>query len=536
MDLQAFGYKLQELRQKAGLTQKQLAGQVFVSVDLLSKWERARKHQGRHWQPDLQSVLRLVKLFAHYLTPGEAQTWAIWAGHNLSTSQLAEIFGAVPHQVPPLPPFYIHRTELEQALLEKFSLEQTHTLVLLGIGGAGKSTLAAWLAQSMAIDFPDGIIWIEQQGCLDFGRAQVWIARSFGTVLDEGSLAEQAAQLRSLLHGKRCLLILDDVWASSDLRHLLLCSSPSRMLITTRDAKVADILHVPFIRVAELTESQGLDLLTKWVGRTIPAAELVNLLAGHALALSLSGAQLRAGVTLSDLLAALQSQYGNLSILDLVEAEDRAESVIRCFDLSYDRLSPEQQQYFAQLSCFNGKFQLEAAAAVWAITSELAQDQLRQLVRLALLQSDHSASYHLHPLLHAYARQKLLTRLAELRSAWRRYAIWHIRYVLYHPAVLDDVTDPAPSLDSIWPDIIAAVRWVAVCDPPLATLAALLAYTERPALVARLGLELIEAISRHVEQVQCGPELAILSELLGELHLLHNNMTDSLSCFQIASR
>lgn len=535
MDLQSFGRKLQELRQKAGLTQKKLAGQIFISIDLLSKWERARQHQGRRWQPDLASLLRLVKLFARYLTPAEAQTWASAAGYNLSASQLAEIFGAVPHQLPPLSLFYIHRIELEQDILQTLSQKQVHTLVLSGMGGAGKSTLAAWLANSQAADFPDGIVWVEQQGRPDLGQAHAWIARSFDTVLGEGSLAEHAAQLRSLLHGKRCLLILDDVWASPELRHLLVCLPPSRMLITTRDAKVADILNIPFIPVSELTEAQGLALLARWVGHPIPAAELVKLLEGHALALSLSGAQLRAGMPLPDLLAALQLQQPNLSILDMVEAQDRAESVTLCFDLSYNCLSPEQQQYFTQLSCFNGKFQLEAVAAVWGITPKSAQSHLRQLVRLALLQSDNPGSYHLHPLLRIYAGQKLLKQLEELHPMWQRYAIWHIRYALYHPAVMDDVTDPAPNLDSTWPDVIGAVRWAALYSPALAAWAALLAHTERAALLTRLGPELIDAISRHTAQMANGPELAMLSELLGELHLLKHHTTASLACFNAAS-
>ncbi len=534
MDLQLFGQKLRQLRQRAGLTQKELAGQLFISLDLLSKWEKAREYRGRHWQPDQESVVRLVRVFARYLNPIEAQTWVNWAGRELSLAQLAQICGAIPHQIPPLLPLYIHRCRLEQALLEAVRLASHHTLVLQGMGGAGKSTLAAWLAHTLAQNFPDGIVWVDQQGRPDLSQAQAWIAHSFGAALKPASLAEQAGALRSLLHGKQCLLILDDVWADPDLKHLLVCSPPGRLLITTRDTKVADQLHAPFIPVSHLSQAEGLALLEAWAGQPVRGAELISLLAGHALALSLSGAQLRAGLPLADLLATLQARQIDLSVLDLNEAQDRAENLVRCFDLSYERLPPGQQQQFARLSCFGGPFYQDTAAVVWGIEPGPARDALRQFTRLALLQEENTGVYRLHPLLRAYAGHKLSAWPAELHRTWQRYAAWRLRYTLYHPAVLDDVTDPAPALDQAWPDVVTAVAWAVKHDPPLAARAAVLAHTERPALLAELGPELITAVAAYLAGRSRRSEQAILAEILGELCLLQGSSADSLAWFHQA--
>lgn len=52
------GQIIAALRTKANLTQEQLAEKLFVSRDLVSKWETGRR------RPDYQTVLRLAKIFA----------------------------------------------------------------------------------------------------------------------------------------------------------------------------------------------------------------------------------------------------------------------------------------------------------------------------------------------------------------------------------------------------------------------------------------------------------------------------------------
>ena len=52
------GQIITALRMKANLTQEQLAEKLFVSRDLVSKWETGRR------RPDYQTVLRLAALFS----------------------------------------------------------------------------------------------------------------------------------------------------------------------------------------------------------------------------------------------------------------------------------------------------------------------------------------------------------------------------------------------------------------------------------------------------------------------------------------
>src|SRR6185295_17140807 len=170
------------------------------------------------------------------------------------------------------------------------------------------------------------------------------------------------------------------------------------------------------------------------------------------LALTLLRALLQQGYRVAELLAHFRQETADLSLLDLGAASDRDQSMNACFDLSYERLpSLEAQQSFAQLGCFSGAFDLEAAVAIAGLERPKARQRLDMLVRLALL-SQAGQRYRLHRLLRDHARQKLVTWPELAHTTWRRHAAFYIRRVLYHPQVLAGVIQTAPPLDETWAD------------------------------------------------------------------------------------
>lgn len=445
----------------------------------------------------------------------------------------------LPNEAPPPPHFYVERTTLQAALLDKVRHERARILVLWGQGGAGKSTLAAWLAKMTQADFPDGQFWVELSENLSpdetILEAQTQIARSVGGILTGTSLAERAGQLRTLLSQKRCLVVLDNVWATTGLAHLQVVNDESCLVLSTRYRKVADLLETPIIHVNGMAESEGLALLTRWAGYAVTVTELVHRLGGLPLALKLSGVQLRDEGTPAELLAHFQEQHLDLSLLDLDAPENALESLNPCFDRSFNRLTSKEQSYFAQLGCFTGKFESIDSTKIWGISSREAQRLLRHLYKLALLERQ-GEQFQLHPLLRAYARQKLLVSPIDSQTTYRRYTAYYIRYCLYHPQILDDATTEAPDLDESWPDIVSGVKWAAEYAPQLATIAALLAHTERPALLETIGSPLVKAVETHIaEMVDDTTETAILHELVGDLWLLSGGSEVALSHFAQAA-
>ena len=446
-----------------------------------------------------------------------------------------------PWQHPPLPDCHIRRPELEQTILNKLQAQQI--LILVGLGGAGKSTLATWLAHEVAGSWVEGVIWVDDcqldQGGFDIFEAQSRIARTFQVELQGHSLAERAGELRSLLRDKSYLLVLDDVWDSQDLEHLRVHNHHSFLLITTRNATVIHAFGtLSPIQVNGFSPTEGRDLFKIELEEWVDSANLDELLArvGHLpLALVLVRALIQDGYTLSELLAHFRGELPDLSILDIDDHQTRSKSLTSCFDLSFNHVpSTEMQQRFVQLGYFNGTFQMEAVAAVWGIPPKEARRSLLQLVRLALVIRE-GRHYRLHPLLRDYARQKLMTTWPDLAHiTCRRHAAFYIRQVLYHPQVLKGVTDPAPNLDEAWADIVAGVKWAARQVPDLVTCAALLAHTERPALLAALGPALVEAIRVDLSTVTDRSRQALLYELLGDLYLLRRDLEPALACFEEA--
>jgi transcriptional regulator with XRE-family HTH domain len=554
--LKEFGQTLGQLRAAAGLTQEQLAEQIDVSsFQLISKWERGLKKPGR------QKLLRLIESLVDQLAdPETARRWALQAGYELTVAELSPVFPAYaappsqpltykPQQQPPLPDFYTNRPDLERQLLNFLVPDSPRqTLVLCGPGGAGKSTLAAWAASEVGDQFPDGVLWLEcdpgfgqnSDSAREVVNLQEQIARSFQVVLSRGTPAERAGELRSLLRGKRCLLVLDNMWGHPDLRQLKVHNPTCPMLITTRDRSVAHSFEaVSVVEVAGLSEIESRNLLRKLLLVPDPdnaLNELIHRLAYWPLALTLAGALLQVGYEPAELLDALGQDAAGLDALALGEAQDRQASLSRCFDVSYHRLTSDAlRQFFSQTGCFQGAFEPEAAIRISGTSLSQPRQALRELVRYNLLIYD-GQRYRLHGLLRDYARQKLRTDWAEVEArTGRRYVAYFSHSALCHPQVAAATGAEAPQLEDSWADVVAGVRWAALKAPDLAAGAVVLAHTERPALLEAVGSPLIEAVEVYLNALSHVAEKALLTELGGDLYALVGDYETARCRFEQAS-
>jgi hypothetical protein len=549
-NLKAFGKTLKTLRLTAGVSQQVLVerldsihsdgtpGLLPIDSQLISKWETAYTYKGRQWKPSRVHMLYLIDAFADYLTLEQAQSWAAQAGHKLIESDLATIFSPEPDwppaQAPQLPAFHVRRQCLETAILDQID-NKAQSLVLWGPGGVGKTTLAVWITKLLATRLPDGVIWVSVQGDDSVTDIHNSIIEGLGLSLGPTSSTKQARKLHSRLQKKRCLLVLDDIAAIPNLADLRLGSETSLLICTTRDLKVADVLEAPLIKVTGLTNDEGLELLTKWAGYSVRTEALVTRLGGLPLALRLTGGQLRVGTPPDELLTGLHQNHIALNTLEMDDPSAQSESLTLCFDMSYRHLPPDVRQRFAQLGYFRGN-NIEKAAlkAVWDVNDSEAQATLKQLQRYALLERCGS-QYRLHPLLHDYARQKLSSAQIDGQVTRQRHAIWYIRHVLYHPGILNNNPNNVPDLNQKWADIVAAIEWAVRYDVQLACWAALLAYTERPALLEEVGSPLIEAAETYLSKIADRVERVMLHELLGDLYLLRVDINAGKNHFQQAS-
>ncbi len=324
----------------------------------------------------------------------------------------------VPYLAPNLPPHHVPRETEISALRDLLLGEERQVAVtaLRGMGGIGKTTLAIALCHDKQIvdAFSDGILWATLGPQADVLSWQATWGDALGEDLSgQPNVEARAARLRSLLHKKRCLLVIDDVWDTVHLKPMQVGGPQCATLVTTRIGKVAtqacDATHALDV----LKPKQAIALLEQWAGEIAEdeqaiAGELAKRLGYLPLALALAGAQVQDGEEWDELLAVFHDAQGaDVTLLDLDDPSMRDESLQLAFDLSLKRLSAALPEQFAMLGVFaagrEAPFTTEAAAAVWEVKPAKAKKTLKRLVRAALL-DEAGEGYTLHLLLGDYAR------------------------------------------------------------------------------------------------------------------------------------
>jgi Bacterial transcriptional activator domain/NB-ARC domain len=213
----------------------------------------------------------------------------------------------VPRQLPLDVPAFTGRTgELARldALLAGHAAA-TVVGVITGTAGIGKTALAVHWAHQVVDRFPDGQLWANLHGtdpevAVPAGRTLRRFLRFLGVPDAELPLdvEDQIGLYRSLLDGRRMLVVLDDVGSPRQVRPLLPGAPGSLVLMTSRrslsDLVAAEGAHP--MRLDPLTPDEARRLLTTRLGADRIAAdptavdEIVERCAGLPLALTMVAA------------------------------------------------------------------------------------------------------------------------------------------------------------------------------------------------------------------------------------------------------
>lgn len=308
-------------------------------------------------------------------------------------------------------PYFVGRDIEIQAIED--TLRKGHYVAicsLLGMGGVGKSSLAAHLTYRLRSVFPDGVLWAS----LDVMDTMSILNAFAGTLGEDVSryldVASRSGAVRSLLADKQVLMVLDNAQNSAQVRPLLPpTTGKAAVIVTTRyDLAVVDDMVRFQIEPFDPHSENSLSVFTYFLGKTTvrrwraQLQKIADLLGHLPLAIAIAAGRLAAQMTIPDYLAQLQT--ADLRLQSLVR-EDR--SVRLSFDVSYQMLSSEMEPFFSALGSFGGEnFGIEAAAFVAETPVETAQTFLDRLVQLSLVQSPRPMRYRLHALLRDYALEQ----------------------------------------------------------------------------------------------------------------------------------
>jgi hypothetical protein len=306
-------------------------------------------------------------------------------------------------------------------------LQRDRTIVR-GWPGVGKTTLVSALANDAETRaaFPDGVLWVAL-GQEDRVSAELASAiRRLGTACDESaSIADRSALLRSLLHDRRMLVVVDDVWDDSHGLPFCVASPGSATVITTRLTAISDALAtVPedTYVLDVLGDDDALELLGLLAPSVVAefpteAAALVNELEGLPLALRVAGRLLqeeqRLGWGVADLLGEIRE---GAALLRAQAPNDRAEldgqtipTVRALLQRSTDRLNTRDRLGFAYIGAFSPKPARFGEVEALAVLGPDGRDVIRSLVARGLVEALGNSSFQIHALLAMHARELLIT-------------------------------------------------------------------------------------------------------------------------------
>jgi tetratricopeptide (TPR) repeat protein len=287
-----------------------------------------------------------------------------------------------------------------------------------------------------------------------------------------------AALYRSLLAGRRVLVVLDNARDSEQVQPLIPGASGCLVVATSRD-------QLPGLTTAGarplaldlLTERESHDLLASRIGsgrlKAEPAAvhEIIRRCARLPLALAVVGA--RAATYPRFALDALADELGEpLDTLDLFLGGEAGRGVRAAFSSSYRTLSDPAARLFRLLGIHPGpEVGLAAAASLAGAPVPAVRRLLAELVRAQMITERTPGRYGFHDLLRAYAGElaRGQDRTDEHRAAMRR-CLDHYAHTAYAAANLinprRDPPPPAPAAPGVvalrFDDQQDALRWYVV--------------------------------------------------------------------------
>lgn len=380
---------------------------------------------------------------------------------------------AVPAQLPhDLPTFTGRRAELERvlALLDSpggpgDAVPPTGTVVISAIGGMagiGKTTLAVHWAHRVADRYPDGQLYVNLRGFAPSG-AVMRAGEAVRVFLDAlgvppervpHGVDAQAALYRSLLAGRRFLVLLDNARDTEQVRPLLPGTPGCLTIVTSRDQLSGLVsahgAHTLALRPLDTEQARvflerrlGAARLT---GEARAVAEIAALCGGLPLALACVAARAAAhpDFPLSAIAAELRAAHGSL---DAFSRTDASANVGAVFSWSLGAVSAEAARLFPLLALHPGPdFSVSATAALAALPVRRTRSLLAELADVHLAGEPAPGRYALHDLLRAHAAELLEDQVPDAgrEAATERLYAYYVHSAHLTEPLLAPYADPMP--------------------------------------------------------------------------------------------
>jgi hypothetical protein len=284
---------------------------------------------------------------------------------------------------------------------------------LKGMGGIGKTALAAELAERLARDFPGGVLWANLHEEPPAEAARRWLRDLHHDDLDLGP-DDCLRRFRQLAGDLRPLIVLDNVprpGAGGNLAEPLLVKAPGVATLLTTRFREAVPTGVRVQPLDVLPADEALALLRSHVGPASdgdPAAgQVVGLCERLPLFLNVAGRAVANGYYS---LGGYAEELRGRGLAALAEEDETGRAAV-VFDLSWEHLSDKAKEVFAVLALAPGEDVGPNVVRAWlgSAVGGKAGRLLTELVNASLLTpvAERQGRYRYHDRVRDYA----LTRL-----------------------------------------------------------------------------------------------------------------------------
>lgn len=316
---------------------------------------------------------------------------------------------------------------------------------IVGMAGVGKTALAVHCGHRLRDRYPDGQLYLNLRGHsadepMSHREALTHLLTSLGLPPERvpSEVHSATGLYRSLLAGRRVLVVLDNAGDADQVRPLLPGAAGCLALVTSRDRLSGLLVREGAHRIAldVLPVHEAVTLIARVLGHDRvarepeAAARLVHACAYLPLALRVAAANLanHPHLLLSEYVEELLAG-DRLSALEV--DGDPHTGVRRAFDLTYRALDPDARRLFRLLSLVPGPdVNVEAAAELAALDTRTARRVLERLAAVHLISEERRGRYVVHDLLHEYATDLVGERdAAERDAALARLYRWYLRQV-----------------------------------------------------------------------------------------------------------
>lgn len=333
-------------------------------------------------------------------------------------------------------------------------------LAIDGPAGVGKTALALLWAHRATEQYVDGQLYADMRGFTPGAHpvtAEAVLEEFLGALgaasIPDG-LAQRASLFRSMLAGRRVLIVLDNVRNVEDVTPLLPATPECAVVVTSRRTLAALVggLGARRIPLSVLDETAAVEMLCHIIrdDRARPEAETLTQLAHmcgrlpRALRAIAEHLMVHPHRTVAGLAAELRASGEARAVLEMAELE----SDISC---SYTVLDEDSANVLQMMGLHPQAHQhVDAVAALTGHTRSRTVRALHRLASVHLVQLGANDTVHLHDMIRAFVQnlQSARGKEPEHAAAIRRLATWYVKtawkaVALIHP---DSELPPTPDL------------------------------------------------------------------------------------------